>query len=189
VKLVPIGPGQARTIATDGLEAIHNGSARFLADGKHITLNANEPDHAERFYMLSLDGGKPVPLTPEGVTWGLVSPDAKYVLRAADSGAIAAYPIAGGPPRPIPNLEPGFVPVQWSEDNASVYGYRPGVLPTRAYKVELLTGKKTMIQELQPETTTGVITISPLVVTRDGSRFAYSYSEILSELYIISGLQ
>ncbi len=190
VKLVPLGPGQARTIAVPGLEEIYNGSAHFLADGKRITVNANEPGHGPRCYLLSLDGGKPIPITPEGITGGLVSPDGQFVLRANDAGIVAVYPIAGdGSPRPIPDLEPGFVPLQWSEDNSSVYGYRPGQVRTKVYKVNLTSGDQTVIQELQPETTAGVANVAPVVVTRDGSRFAYSYYQVFSVLYIISGLR
>ena len=31
--------------------------------------------------------------------------------------------------------------------------------------------------------------IAPVVVTRDGSRFAYSYYQVFSVLYVISGLR
>jgi serine/threonine protein kinase/Tol biopolymer transport system component len=188
VTLVPIGPGQPRTIAVPGLEHIHNGSARFLADGKRITVNASEHGRGVRCYLVDLEGGEPVPITPEGITGGLVSPDGQYIL-ANNGDAVAVYPVAGGAPHPIPNLEPGFIPLQWSQDNSSAYGYRPGQVPTKVYKVNLVTGEKTLIQELQPATATGVVTIAPVVVTRDGSRFAYSYYQVFSVLYLISGLR
>ncbi|MFZ0815799.1 MAG: hypothetical protein WAM78_09785 [Candidatus Sulfotelmatobacter sp.] len=110
------------------------------------------------------------------------------MLRANGAGEVAVYPIGGGAPRLIPNLAPGFIPVQWSEDEASVYGYRPGQVPTDVYQVNLVTGQQTVIQELQPATLKGVVSIAPVVVSRDGSRFAYSYYQVLSMLYVISGL-
>ncbi len=189
VTLIPIGAGQPRAIATPGLEKIYSGSAHFLADGKHITINASEHGHGERSYLLDLNGNKPIPLTPEGITGALVSPDLKYVIRADDAGVLAVYPIAEGKPHPIPNLEPGFTPVQWSDDDSIIYGYRPGPLSTKVYKVNLTTGEKTVVQELQPETPTGVVCIRPVVVTRDGSRFAYGCYQTISVLYIISGLR
>jgi serine/threonine protein kinase/Tol biopolymer transport system component len=189
VKLVPIGPGQERNVAVAGLEQIYNGSAHFLADGKRITLNANEPGHGVRCYLVNLDGGKPIAITPEGIPGGLVSPDGQSVLRANEAEVVAVYPIAGGTPRLIPNLEAGFVPLQWTEDNSAVYGYVPGKVPTDVFKINLGTGEKTLIQQLQPETTVGVVTIAPVVVNRDGSRFAYSYYQVFSVLYLISGLR
>jgi eukaryotic-like serine/threonine-protein kinase len=189
VVLVPLGPGQPRPIPITGLEHINNGVAHFLADGKRITLNANEPGHGIRTYLVDLEGGKPIPITPEGITGGLISPDGQYILHRNDAGGVAVYPSAGGAPHLIPHLEPGFTPVQWSDDNSSVYGYLPGQVPLKVYKVNLVSGEKTLIQELQPGTTTGVVNISPVVVTRDGSRFAYSYYQVSSVLYLISGLR
>jgi Tol biopolymer transport system component len=189
LKLIPLGPGQPRTIDIPALEHIQNGNAHFLADGKRITVNANEPGHKARIYLVDLDGGKPVPITPEGITGGLVSSDGRYILRADDAGVVAVYPIAAGTPHPIPNLEPGFNPLQWSEDDSSVYGYQPGHIPIQVYRVNVVTGKKTLIQDLQPETSAGVVKIAPVVVNRDGSRSAYSYYQVFSVLYLISGLK
>ena len=189
VKLVPIGPGQPRMVTTPGLENIQNGSAHFLADGKRITLDASEPGHGVRTYLVDLEGGKPKPITPEGITGGLVSPDGRYIFRVDEAEGVAVYPTAGGAPRTIPDLEPGFVPIQWSEDSRSVYAYLGGEVPTKVYRVDLVTGKKTLVQELQPPTNAGVANIAPVVVTRDGSRFAYSYYQVSSVLYLISGLR
>ena len=186
--LLPIGPGQPRTIPVSGLERIENGNSRFLADGKTITLNGNQPGHGVRCYLVGVDDGKLTPITPEGTTGGLVSPDGKYMLRANETGGVVVYPVAGGAPHPIPDLGQSFVPVQWSEDDASVYGYRRGDVPTKVYRVNLVTGQQTVIQELQPETLKGVVSIAPVVMSRDGSRFAYGYYQVLSVLYVISGL-
>ena len=188
ITLYPIGPGQPRTIPVTGLERIHNGSSHFLADGKRITINGNEPGHGVRCYFVDLESGKLTPVTPEGVTGGLVSPDNRYIV--ANNGPIAAvYPIAGGPPRPIPGFEPGLIPVQWAEDDSALYGYLPGQIPTKVFEINLATGEKTLVQELHPETNAGLVMIAPVVVSHDGSRFAYSYYQVFSVLYVISGLR
>jgi Tol biopolymer transport system component len=189
VSLVPIGPGQPRTIALPGLDHISNGNVHFLADGKHITLNASQPGHAARTYLVDFDGGKPIAVTPEGITGGLISPDGQYIVRADDATGVGVYSTAGGAPHLLPNLESRFVPIQWSEDNSSVYGYLPGRISTKVYRVNLATGQKILIQELQPETTVGIVSIAPVVMSRDGSRFAYSYCQVSSVLYLISGLR
>jgi hypothetical protein len=190
VKLVPIGPGQSRPIAVPGLD-VQNGPAHFLADGKRITLNATEPGHGVRTYLVDLDGGKPIPITPEGITGGLISPDGQFIFRKIndEGGGVAVFPTAGGPPHTIPDLEPGFVPIQWSPNGSSVYVYLLGQVPAKVFEVNLATGKRTFIQELQPPTNVGVANIAPVVVNREGSRFAYSYYQVSSVLYLISGLR
>jgi eukaryotic-like serine/threonine-protein kinase len=186
LRLYPIGPGQPRDIPVTGIE-IQNGTAHFLPDGKRITVNATEPGHGVRCYLVDIAGGKPTPATPEGVTGGLVSSDGQFII--ANNGSTAmVYPIAGGAPRSIPGLQPDFIPLQWSEDNRAVYGYIRGKIPTPVYKINLQTGEKSLIQQVQPETSTGVVRIAPVVVNRDGSRFAYSYYQVFSVLYVVSGL-
>jgi serine/threonine protein kinase len=186
--LVPTGPGQPRSIATPGLD-IQSGNAYFLADGKRIAINAREPGHPARIYLLDLAGGKSTPVTLEGAISGLVSPDGHYILRSDAAAIMSVFPLAGGSPRPVPGLESDFVPLRWSADNSSVFGYLPGHVPTNVYKVDLASGKKTLALQLQPATTTGVVYIAPVVITRDASRSAYSYYQVLSVLYLISGLK
>lgn len=188
VRIVPIGPGQSKTITIPGLD-LQNGTANFLADGKRITVDANQPGRPVRTYVVNLDGGKPVPITPEGITGGLISPDGKRIFRLNEANVVAIYPTTGeGAPHLLPDLEPNFVPVQWSEDSSSIYGYLRGELPCKVYKVNLTTGEKKMVRELQPDKT-GVVFIGPVVVNRAGTRFAYSSYEVSSVLYLISGLR
>jgi Tol biopolymer transport system component len=184
ISLYPIGAGQPHIIPVTGLERIHNGISHFLADGKRITINGNEAGHAVRCYFVDLDTGTLTPVTPEGITGGLVSPDGQSII--ANDGAV--YPVGGGAPHLIPGLEPGFAPLQWSKDISAIYGYRPGQVPTAIYKVNLITGDKTLAQSLQPPTSVGVVSIAPVVVSRDATRFAYSYYQVFSVLYMISGV-
>jgi eukaryotic-like serine/threonine-protein kinase len=188
VTLYPTGAGEPRAIAVTGLERIHNGTSHFLADGKRITINGNEPNHGVRCYVLEIETGKLTPVTPEGITGGLVSTDGRYII-AKDGPSASVYPTAGGNLRAIPGLDAGFVPLQLSEDDSAVYGYRDGQVPAPIYKVNLVTGAKTVIQTLEPKKPIGVVRIGPIVVTHDASRFAYSYYQVYSVLHVISGLR
>ena len=189
VTLLPVGAGQPRSVDVSGLEHIQNGWARFLADGQRLITNGSEHGRGTRCYVLDLAGGKPKGVTPEGTVCGPSSPDGQFVVGVDPNFGVAIYPIRNGAPRPVPGLEPGFLPVQWSSDGFVLYGYHRGELPSRIYKVEIATGKQTMVQELRPEVPAGVVVVAPVVVSRDGTRFAYSYNQTLSVLYLISGLQ
>jgi eukaryotic-like serine/threonine-protein kinase len=189
ITLLPVGPGQPRTVNLRGLEHIQSGWARFLADGQRIIANGNEQGHATRCYVLELAGGKPKPVTPEGTVCGPSSPDSRFVVGVGPSSAVALYPMGGGSPHLIPGLEAGFLPVQWSSDGSALYGYHTGELPSRIYKLEIDSGKQTVVQQLRPGVPAGVVMVAPVQVSRDGTRFAYSYSQVLSVLYLISGLR
>lgn len=189
LELLPLGAGQPRTVPVNGLEHIKNGTARFLADGAHISLNGNEAGHGERCYIIGLDGARPRPVTPEGIAGMAVSPNGRYVLAATGTAKGVLYPTDGGSPRTIPGMDPYFVPVQWSEDSAAVYGYRAGEIPPKIYQVDIATGKTTVIQELLLKEPAGVVNVAPVVIDHNGSRFVYSYSQVLSVLYVISGVR
>ena len=69
-------------------------------------------------------------------------------LSASDRVPLWQFiPPEGGPARPL-GLPTGFHPVQWSQDGSALYGYRSGELPSKIYKVEIATGKETVVQEL-----------------------------------------
>jgi eukaryotic-like serine/threonine-protein kinase len=188
ITLLPVGPGQPRPVDVQGLEEITTGWARFLANGKQILVNGNEKGHGKRCYVLSVDGGKTTAVTPEGVTCGPSSPDSRFLIGVDSNSAMAIYPFDGGPARSIPNLESGFRAIQWSQDGSVIFGYKPGELPSKIYKVEIATGKETMVHQLRPSAQAGIVIVTPVVVSRDGSRFAYSFNQALSTLYLISGL-
>jgi len=187
--LLPIGAGQSRPVALPGLEHVHNITARFLDDGQRIIVNGNEAGRRVRCYLVELAGGKLRPITPEGTTGVMVSPDGQYVMGYENDRSVVIYPLDGGPPRRIPGLEIGFVPSQWSQDGSALYGYAYGELPSKVYKVDIANGKKTVIQQLKPGVPAGVVAVVPVVVSRDGTRFAYSYYQVDSVLYLFSGLK
>ncbi len=158
-------------------------------DGQHISVNGNEKGHQSRCYLLDLSGAKPHPVTPESVLCGTSSPDSRFMVGVGPGSEVAIYAMGGGAPRSIPGLEAGFQPVQWSNDGKSLYGYRVGELPGKIYKIEITTGKQTTVHELHPGVPAGVVNIAPVLVSRDGTKFAYSFNQTLSVLYVISGLQ
>jgi hypothetical protein len=102
--------------------------------------------------------------------------------------SIKIYSLDGGDTRTIPDFGNTFVAVQWSEDGAALYCYHPGEFPSKVYRVDIATGNATVIQQLKPGVSAGVVLLAPIVVSRDGKRFAYAYNQTLSALYLIKGL-
>jgi len=190
ISLLPIGAGQSRTINVTGLTHIHNGWARFLPNGQRLAVNGDEAGHAARCYTVDLSG-KATSATPDGVLCGPLSPDSKSIVGVAADRSIAVYSLegGGGSPRLIPNVKANFVSVQWSDDGSSLFGYHAGEFPSKVYRLNVNSGAESVIQELKPGVPAGVVLVAPIVVSRDGKRFAYSYNQTLSALYLVSGLQ
>jgi Tol biopolymer transport system component len=187
ITLLPVGPGQPRQIPLPGLEHPQNGT-HFLPDGKRIVVNANQPGRPGRTYVVDLAGGKPEPVTPEGVYAALPSPDGNYVVGTDANNQLALFPLGGGPERPIPNVDPAYLLAQWSSDSKAVYVYRQGEMPLKIERLDVATGKMQPVRELVPTDLGGVVSIGPVVTDVNASEFAYSYYQTLSVLYVISGL-
>ena len=187
--LLPTGVGQPHTINVTGLDHIQNGWARFLPDGKRLSVNGDEAGHGPRCYVVDLSTGKATSKTPDGLSCGAVSPDSGSMVGRSADGSIALYPLDGGASRPVPSESANFIPAQWSEDGSLLYGYHVGEFPARIYQKEIATGKETMLQELKPGVPAGVVLVAPIVISRDGKRFAYSYNQTISALYLVSGLK
>jgi Tol biopolymer transport system component len=187
VMLLPTGPGQARTIKVTGVEHVHNGWARFFPDGKRFAVNGDQTGHAYRCYVVDASTGKAEPATPEGVMCGPLSPDNQSLVGTGLDRSFRIYLLTGAQ-RSVPHPQPNFNPMQWSSDGRFLYGYHWGEFPSRIYKLEIATGKETLLRELRPGVPAGIVMVAPIVATRDGTRFAYSYNQTLSVLYLVTGL-
>ena len=187
LKLLSVGPGQSREIALPELERLQNGS-HFLPDGKRIVVNGNEPGHPGRTYVVDVAGGKPVPVTPEGVYATLPSPDGKFLAGETADRKLDLFPLDGGPVRHIPNLELGYVLAHWSADSQALFVYRTGEMPLKIQRLDIATGKTKPVRELVPADLGGVVSIAPVITNVDASEFAYTYYQTLSVLYVVSGL-
>jgi len=191
ISLLPVGPGQPRQIFLPQLEHLENGAAHFLPDGKRIVVNGNFPGRPGRSFLVDLAGGNPEPVTPEGVRASLPSPDGKYLVGVTPDHALTLFPVDGGVPIAIPLTikKPSYDVAQWSADAKALYVYQAGVPPLKIYRLEIATGKTTLLRELTPTDRAGVIRLGTVVADAKASEFAYSYLQALSVLYVISGLR
>ncbi len=190
VILLPVEAGQPRQFDLGVMQNVESYPPRFLSDGQHIVLSGSEPGRRVRDYVLDLIGGKLHPITPEGIFGTMVSPDGRYVIGVSADKTFALYPLDGkSAPIHIPDVGGDLMPVQWSEDGSQLFAYRTTGIPAKVYRVKISTGEETLIKELKPLSPAGVFRIAPVMVSRDGRHFLYSYNQALSNLWLVSGLR
>jgi len=97
--------------------------------------------------------------------------------------------VEGGAPIPIPGLEEGEVPVQWTADRRSLYVYRPAQAPARVFLLDLSSGRRTLWKELMPFDRAGASSVLNIAIAPDGKSYAYDYGQVLSDLYLVEGLK
>jgi len=189
IALLPTGAGEPRPLTHD---EINHQRAVFFPDGKRILFAGNEPGHGTRLYVQDLAGGKPQAITPEGIRLPRskpISPDGKSVIARGPEGRVYLYSVSPEEPRPVPGLEVGEIPVQWSPDGKFFYVYRRGDVPARVFRVELATGRRELWKELEPGDTTGLEEVANIWLTPDGRSYVYNHIRTLSDLYLAEGLR
>ena len=184
--MLPTGAGEPRRLAGHGV--LYTG-ATWLPDGKRIIVSAIEPGDRARLYLQELDDGRRVPLTPEGVTSWVVSPDGSMIAVRGPSPAIQLYPLDGTAPRELPGVTGSDVPIGWI--GAGLLIRRPGD-PKAArgdiYRVDVRTGRQEFWKNILPRDPAGIMVLVSFRVTPDGRSSAYSWHRALSNLYVADGL-
>src|SRR5262245_61862903 len=77
VVLLPTGVGDAKTLTGEPIRCHY---ADWFPDGKRILIVGIEPGHGTRNYTRDLAGGKPRPITPEGIAGRWVSPNGQWII-------------------------------------------------------------------------------------------------------------
>jgi len=187
VNLVPVGAGESRTIRDKDVRYYR---PMWFPDGKKLLLTGAGAGRPDRMWVRDLDAGPPAPVTPEGVASGKISPDGKLVAAAnMKTGEWALYPADGrGDPRPISGTRPGEEVIGFDDKGRALNVYT-GDLKIRVERLDLATGKRSLVREVTPPDPTGVAQISTLQMTPDGRAYCYSFMRSLSRLYVVHGLR
>jgi len=185
---LPTGAGESGTISTGDVQT-HQ--AFFFPDGRQILLLGNQAGHGLRLWVEDPNGGHPQPITPEGATVrrrACISPDGKQVAARDPEGNITIYPVAGGEPLRVPNVQPGEEPVQWTPDGRSLLVGRREV-PARVFVIDLASKQRQLLKSFMPADPTGLFGNAPPEFSRDLKSYVYTYERITSDLYVVDGLK
>jgi len=190
--VLPTGAGARETVPAHSI--LRYRGARWFPDGQHILFSGTERDRGLRSYVQDLHGGPPRPLTPEHI-WALaISRDGKLVAATGDNTpdtppGISIWPVAGGISRDVPGSQRADRPVGWSADGRSLWIFRRGEIPAQVTQLDIESGRRQILKSLAPADTAGVYSITELAITPDGASYFYSYRRLLSQLYLVRGLQ
>jgi Tol biopolymer transport system component len=185
--LYPTGAGEARTMERGSLE--NYATTDWFPDNKRLLVCGNEPGRATRCYVQELAGGAPQPVTPEGITQGWVSPDGKLILGRTGGGEFFLYSMEKGEPRQVPHVGRDEKLIRWGADGRSLLLFHENELPARVEKVDLESGRRTVLRELVPADRSGVTGISFVSMSGDGKWCAYGYSRYTSQLFTVEGVK
>ena len=95
-------------------------------------------------------------------------------------------PSGGGSARPIPGVDRGDDPVQWSSDGRFLYVDAESDL--RIFKVDVADGTRVLWRRIQTPPDT-VSTFGGFGIGPDERSYGYTYQRVLSDLYLVDGLK
>jgi len=183
---LPTGAGEMRTLEKHGIEQY--AEVKWLPDGKRIVFVGREAGHLLRCYVQQIEAGGPKPITPEGVTCGMVSPDGKSVT-AFEKGQGAIYAVDGiEKSRPIPGFDSEAI-AGWSSDGKSLYVYPENNFSMKIYRLDIASGRKEFLRDVIPSDTTGIYTQPVILITPDAKSYVYTARRVLMDLYMVEGLK
>jgi serine/threonine protein kinase/dipeptidyl aminopeptidase/acylaminoacyl peptidase len=183
--LLPTGAGEPQKIGATGM---HYGRAEWFPDGQKLLFTGNEPNRPVRTFVQHIDGSKPTPITPEGVTASRVSPNQKYVT-VASAGKLSVFAIDGGEQKAIANLDADESVIRWSGDGKYLF-LRKSEEPSslKIIRMDTSTGHKETWKELRTPDPVGVHILS-VAMTQDGLSYAYSFQRDITTLFVVNGLK
>jgi len=188
LELLPTGAGTIKKLDRGNIEQYRH-SLHWMPDGKQIVFSGNEAGHLARCFIQNVDGGKPRPLTPEGVSGCQVSPDGQLITATNPlDSSIKLYPLDGGPARTIVGLLPGEG-VSWTTDPHYVYASVGKVAPVKIYRLNIENGQRELFKELNPSDETGLCDLTNILFSPNGKAYVYGYTRLLSEIYLVNGLK
>lgn len=184
--LYPTGAGEPKSLQSN-IQPYD--SAAFFPDGKRILACGSESGKPARCYVQELAGGTARAVTPQGASYGLISPDGKSILAREGNGDYWIYPMEGEETKHLSGITRKDEVVHWSSDGQSVLIHRPGEVPAQIERLYLSTGKRTAVMQLSPPSRAGVTNVRHIVFSQDERSYAYTFDKVLCRLASVSGVK
>ncbi len=190
VEVVPVdASGPIRSYRAPGVTSFQWAGA-FPGDPGRLLFVGAAGGRAARLYQAALDGGTPVPLTPEGmVIWrNTVSPDGARVVASCTPGTgFCVYPTgAEASALPLAVLG-GALPVRWDATGQRLFVFERDGQRARVMALHP-DGRREELFSLSPRDPVGVLRINDLVLTPDGLAWVYGFLRRHSDLFVVRGL-
>jgi serine/threonine protein kinase len=188
VVLLPTGAGQPQTVGTGNIAA---STAAWCPDGKRIVVVGALPGGRTRAYLVTLTGGEPRAISPEGVGYLsnriAVAPDGSGAVFASPEGVTSLYPLDGGTPRALSGFSRGELPFAFTGDGRGLLIGNPANRRV-IERVDVATGRRERWKEIQPLYPQANVSGGPFF-TPDGRTHFASYQRYQLTLYLVNGLK
>jgi len=197
--VLPIGAGEPKRYSI-GLDQFQ--TAQFLTNDRIVVIG-NAAGRLSRAYVMNINDGKLQPITPEFsvhqyeigandipvlISPLLVSLDGSRMM-IKDGAKVTIYSPTGEKLGSVQGIEHGDQMLQWASDGKTIFISNPEHSKARIFRLDPVTGRRTLFREIAPLDPAGFLNSPRVVITPDGSAYAYDGFRMLSDLYLVEGLK
>ena len=183
LRLLPTGAGDPRLVSPGNIERYIR--ADWFPDSHRLLLTAIATGSTSPQTFVQPVDGAPKALARNGV---LPSPDGKRYL-CLQAGERGTCDLETNQYTPIPNSRDLTAVSGWAADGDAVYASIGGTGSQDVYRVIVKTGARSLVRRVELADAAGLVAVSPPILSADGRAYAYTVTRVMSQLFVISGLQ
>jgi eukaryotic-like serine/threonine-protein kinase len=187
VAVNPIGTGESRRLPVGEIASLK--SVNWFPDGKHVLLTGAAEGQPLRTYEMDLLGGKPQALGPADFVGSAAAKDGKRIAGRNSSAEAVVFDRETQKMQVIPGVGPGDQFQTWTEDGQGLLVSSATPWEARMYRLEVATGKRTLLQTVEPSVKAGSMQNVRLSYAEDSKTYAYSTLRVQGTLYVVEGLE
>ncbi len=187
VGLNPIGTGESRRLPVGDITSL--GNVVWFPDGKHLLLTGAAEGQPLRSYEMDLEGGKPQPVGPPDFVGSAIAKDGKRIAGRNASAEAVVFDRETQKLQVIPGVESQDQLEKWTEDGKGLLVVSATPWEARIYRVDTSTGKRTLLETVEPSEKAGSTQNVRLAYAVDSKTYVYSTVRVLGTLYLVEGLE
>jgi hypothetical protein len=185
LSVLPTGAGEPKRINRGSIEGYRY--AWWFPGGDSLLILGWEHGRGLRHFVQGISGGPPRALTEEGSSDGAtIARDGSWVMAWGPVGKVLIYRFDGSKPNAVRWLAPDDGLTPWDLDGRSILVNSGNSvnIPVRIYKVDLVTGRRTLFVEIGPKNRVGLLGVSLTDFSADYKSYAYDSSWMLSSMFL-----
>ena len=188
-KILPVGPGEPVTVKVDLRETLDGG---WMPDSRRLIFYGAPTPGGQPFLLLldpATGASRRLPVEGRPLMGPGLTPDSRYIVSVAGDGSLRLCPVDGGASLPLPGIQKDEFPLRFSGDGRSLFVLLVQGTSMRLALVDLKTGARSGERVVEPADKAGLAYLRNLVISADGSAYAYQYRRWLSDLYNVEGIR
>ena len=193
--LIPTGIGEIRTLHAPA--GRYYAGVSFFPDGKRLLITTVSAGQGPQSAVQQIDDGSVRAIGPADrfVVPHIMnlfpgpSPDTKYCIESDGKGGYWLQSIEGGDARQISGVASAEKITNWHGDSNNIFVVRNDGPNVEVTNLGLASGRRTPWMTFSPPDKSALTPNTAMLITTDGTRFAYEAHKIFSTLFIANRVQ